>query len=224
VVRLGDGYTKRANSVTALDGSSALLDQKIAHCEALYRERGLTPIFRLTPYSCPAHLDGALAGCGYALLDPSRVMSLDLTGWQPSQDVPALEPLPLESWIERFHACEDGGAARLEAHRRLLQRIASPCLLAALPDEHGRSLGCGLGVLAGAYVGLYDLVISPAQRNRGHGRRLLTGMLAWAKARGAAYAFLQVMAENAAARHLYRSLGFGEAYPYWYRIAPDAET
>jgi GNAT superfamily N-acetyltransferase len=224
VVRLGDGYTKRANSVTALAGSSGDLDRRIAYCEALYRERGLRPIFRLTPYSRPSHLDGVLAERGYAPLDPSLVMSLDLDPRRPSDETLVLQPATREGWLEHFHAFDGDRSMQIESHRRLLERIASPYLLASLPDDSGRIVGCGLGVLEDVYLGLYDLVVDPALRNQGHGRRLLNDMLAWAKARGARYAYLQVMAENTAAQHLYRALGFDEAYPYWYRIAPDVET
>ncbi|MBN1401195.1 MAG: GNAT family N-acetyltransferase [Anaerolineae bacterium] len=223
IVRLGDGYTKRANSVTALAGSSGDLDRRIAHCEALYRKRGLRPIFRLTPYSRPSHLDGVLASQGYTLLDPSLVMSLDLDQWQSGDERSVLPPIARESWIERFHALDGRRSVQVESHRRLIERIASPCLLASLPDDRGRLVGCGLGVLEDGYFGLYDLVVDPALRNQGHGRRLLNAMLAWAKARGVHHAYLQVTAENAAAQHVYGALGFVEAYPYWYRVAPSTE-
>jgi GNAT superfamily N-acetyltransferase len=223
IVRLGDGYTKRANSVTALAGASGDLDRRIAHCEALYRERGLRPLFRLTPYSRPRDLDRVLAERGYGLLDPSLVMTLDLDAWRPSHESPVLEPIANERWIERFHALDCDRPAQAESHRRLLERIASPLLLASLPDAQGRIVSCGLGVLEGTCFGLYDLVVDPGLRNQGHGRRLVHAMLVWAKARGAHHAYLQVMAKNAAAQHLYGALGFIEAYPYWYRVAPSTE-
>jgi ribosomal protein S18 acetylase RimI-like enzyme len=223
IVRLGDGYTKRANSVTVLAGPPGDLDRRITHCETLYRERGLRPIFRLTPYSRPSDVDQALAQRGYALLDPSLVMSLTLEPWRPSNASLRLQPTTREAWLRHFHAFDGGHSMRAESHQRLLERITSPCLLASLPDDRGHIVGCGLGVIEDGYFGLYDLVVDAGLRNQGHGRRLLNAMLAWAKAHGAHHAYLQVMVENSPAQHIYRALGFDEAYPYWYRAAPSAE-
>ena len=49
VLRFADGYTKRANSVNPHFGSTLPASTKISHCEALFKDRGLPTIFRLTP-------------------------------------------------------------------------------------------------------------------------------------------------------------------------------
>ena len=58
----------------------------------------------------------------------------------------------------------------------------------------------------------------PADRRKGHGGRLVRGMLAQAAALGASSAYLQVVMTNNPAIALYESLGFSEAYRYAYRI------
>ena len=54
-------------------------------------------------------------------------------------------------------------------------------------------------------------------RGRGFARRAVLSALKWAHSRGARLGWLQVEADNAAAIHLYASLGFSELYRYHYR-------
>jgi [ribosomal protein S18]-alanine N-acetyltransferase len=58
---------------------------------------------------------------------------------------------------------------------------------------------------------LLTLAVAPQARRKGIGRRLVGQFLAAAGSRGAARAFLEVSAENPAARMLYRGMGFVEA-------------
>lgn len=53
------------------------------------------------------------------------------------------------------------------------------------------------------------LAVRPSHRRRGVGRRLLRELLVAARARGATAATLEVRTSNAAARELYRRVGFG---------------
>jgi GNAT superfamily N-acetyltransferase len=105
-----------------------------------------------------------------------------------------------------------------QTHREILEAIPSRRFLASLADA-GQVVACGLGVLETGYLGLFDLITDPHQRNRGYGTKLLTSLLRWAQENGASHAYLQVVGKNAPARHLYAKLGFEEAYPYWYRVA-----
>ena len=84
--------------------------------------------------------------------------------------------------------------------------------------EGGQIVGCGLGVLQGGYLGLFDLVVDAAHRRRGYGAELMRGLLAWGKSQGARRAYLQVMCSNQPALHLHAGLGFAEVYRYWYRV------
>ncbi|MDH5295038.1 MAG: GNAT family N-acetyltransferase, partial [Acidimicrobiia bacterium] len=57
----------------------------------------------------------------------------------------------------------------------------------------------------------------PDSRRAGYGRAISETMLAWGYEQGSALAYLQVLATNEPAVDMYRSMGFGEAYRYWYR-------
>ena len=73
LVRFADGYTKRANSVNPLYESVGDTTRNVEFCEALYAERAMPAIFRLTPLA-PPDLDGILAARGYARIDSTLVL------------------------------------------------------------------------------------------------------------------------------------------------------
>lgn len=81
-------------------------------------------------------------------------------------------------------------------------------------------LGFGLAVTDRGMVGLFDIVVAPSERGRGHGRALTRSLLAWGRSAGAHTGYLQVREANDAARRLYAGLGFIEAYRYHYRVPP----
>ena len=74
----------------------------------------------------------------------------------------------------------------------------------------------------GDLAGLFEIATAAAERGKGHGRRLVLSALKWARLRGARQAWLQVEADNLAARRLYGTLGFTEVYRYHYRRPPEA--
>ena len=95
-----------------------------------------------------------------------------------------------------------------------------------LAGEHRRYLvlvdgdvdGAGEGAVRG-YAGLLvvgtdgdiqTIAVAPELRGAGHGRALMTELLAEAARRGASQVFLEVRADNPPARGLYASLGFVE--------------
>lgn len=67
------------------------------------------------------------------------------------------------------------------------------------------------GVLViGAEADVQTIAVAPEARGAGHGRALMNELLDEATARGAEQVFLEVRADNPAARNLYVSLGFEE--------------
>jgi ribosomal protein S18 acetylase RimI-like enzyme len=218
LLRFSEGYTKRANSVNPLYGSTVEVAAKVEVCENLYAQKGLPAVFRLTSFAYPPGLDRFLEARGYAHLDPTMVQYLDLREWEgPS---PRIAPTDerLDDWLEIFAQLQ--GSLAIEGqrtHRRMLAAIPTTRFLASMADA-GQVVACGLGVLENDCFGLFDLVTGSDYRNRGYGRDLVSGLLAWARDRGGRHAYLQVMRTNAPALHLYGKLGFREMYTYWYRI------
>jgi RimJ/RimL family protein N-acetyltransferase len=217
VLRFAGGFTKRANSVTAVEPPPDLREA-VERCERHYAERGAPAVFRLLSFAQPPGLDPLLADRGYEKMDESLVMSRPLPD-DLTSDAHLVRDAPLDPWLDLFETFSAGKPARRPVHRGMLEAIHGPRLLAVTPGD-GPPAGCGLGVVDRELFGLFDLVIAPSQRRKGHGRHLTRGMLAWGRAQGAERAYLQVIAANAPARLLYEQLGFSETYRYWYRRAP----
>ena len=215
VLRFSQGFTKRANSVNALCPSTIDTGQKIAFCEARYREQGLPPIFRITPFA-PADLDPMLEDGGYKKIDTTLVLHLDLGRCM----VPLTEPLHeaiIDEWLPIYCRLSNSSLDAHRVHREILETITGTHYLASLVVS-GEPVSCALGVLEGGFFGLFDVVTALTRRNKGHATTLLSSMLGWACANGAAHAYIQVVETNAAARRLYGKLGYQEVYTYWYRI------
>lgn len=221
ILRLANGYTKRANSVTPLYAGDLPPVEKIRFCEAFYQRHEQRPIFRLLSFRESEALDGLLAQRGYETLDPTSVQALDLDAseWEQSERAYMLPGRGgVESWLRSFHALNP---QRRDAatHLKLLTRILGDvCPMVLIVD--GRVVACGLGVRDGRYFGVFDVVTDAGARRQGYGAELTRSLLAWGSTVGAELAYLQVMVANAPARNLYAKLGFRELYRYWYRVPP----
>ncbi len=217
LLRFANGYTKRANSVMPVYPFVGKIAQKITFCEDKYQQMGLPPIFRLTPLA-PENLDSVLEDRGYRKIDPTRVMILDLNArdFPVSPEIP-LRELPLEQWMGVYSEISGSLVEKQPAHAEILRNILNPHIMAAL-EISGKWVACGLGVLEREWFGLFDIVTHPDYRRQGWGSRLIIGMLKWARGRGAARSYLQVMENNLPALGLYARLGYMDAYGYWYRV------
>lgn len=218
VLRFANGYTKRANSVHPLYSSTLPPAEKIACCEALYREEGLPSIFKLTRASLPSSLDRELEIRQYERWDETSVQVLRLGGVQPFPKA-GVEFSSVDSnrWIPVFSSFNPLTAEKRQTLERMLANITGETSFGLLMEE-GQAVACGLGVLVRGGLGLFDLVVSGEHRGKGLGECLVQNMLCWGQGRGAHTAYLQVMMDNERARNLYGRLGFGEIYRYWYRV------
>jgi GNAT superfamily N-acetyltransferase len=214
------GKARRARSVNAIADGRLPLPAKIDRCRALYAQAGLPCLFRITPFSRPPGLDDALARHGFAAEDPTRVMTFALGGALPPADRRTRE-IGIGEFARRAGELRASPAPQVAAHAARL--AACPPLLKArrlAMVEDGRVVAVGQSVQEDELVGLYDIVTAEGARNRGLATALAAELLRRAGANGAAVAYLQVAADNIAARHVYRKLGFVDRYAYWYRVEP----
>lgn len=133
-------------------------------------------------------------------------------------DGTTLHTLDPEAWLVEFLRITGSTAPDQDNHLRMLQKIAGPraCAIDGPDDD---PVCCGLGVLHGKKLGLFDLATTATQRRQGWATTLCRKLLAWGMAAGAQSAYLQVVGSNINAIALYEKLGFRKAYSYWYRVA-----
>jgi GNAT superfamily N-acetyltransferase len=216
VQRFSGGYTKRANSINALEPKGPLTPQLKESLEAPYRALGQPPVWRLTPLA-PAGADALLAEAGYRRIDESLVQRASLDGRFIADPEVRFDPLPSDDWLAGFAALSPVAPQHRETMARMLRSIVAPVGFARVEDN-GRPVAFALGVADGDHVGLFDVLVAPQARRRGLARRLTQSVGAWGREHGARFAYLQVVATNAAALPLYADLGFATVYSYAYRM------
>ena len=214
--RFAGGYTKRANSINAIEVGARFSPDVMAELERPYRERGLPPIWRLTPLA-PAEADAALAGRGYRRIDESLVQRARLDERFTADPAVRIAAVPPADWLAGVAGLCPVASQHRETMARMLHTIAAPVGFASV-EEDGAPLGFALGVVDGDHVGLFDVLVAPTARRRGLARRLAQSIGAWGRMHGARNAYLQVVATNLAALPLYKDLGFETVYSYAYRV------
>lgn len=97
--------------------------------------------------------------------------------------------------------------------------LASPGSFGLLSMSADSPCGFLLARVAADEAEILSLGVLPAERRRGHGRRLITAAMATAAEAGARRLFLEVAADNHSARALYLAKGFAQVgrRPGYYR-------
>ncbi len=220
LLRFCPGKAKRARCIQAVAAGRLPLDQRLAQCQAVFDQAGLPMVLRITPFSLPAGLDADLAARTYRKHDDTRVM-VALAPLAPPEALPPglqLQRLASAEFAELVGQLRGSPAAQRVAQAQRLAASPVPYQGWALRDAaQGGLLACGQTATEADLVGLYDVFTVPHARGRSLARLLCGQLLAGAAAAGARTAYLQVEADNAPARAVYRRLGFADAYAYHYR-------
>jgi ribosomal protein S18 acetylase RimI-like enzyme len=212
IFRHGDGFSRRLNSVTVMPGAADdAMRERLAAASRWLSERGVPPLVRVTSASPPT-VDADLHALGYRCEAETIVMSGALD--REAESAGTIGERPSPQWL----ACAAAwlGIADVAAWQRVLTRVTPPVAY-ALRQRDGRPVSVGLGVVRGSWLGIFEVATDPALRRQGHAGLLVGGLVRWARAQGARRGVLQVVADNTPAIGLYESLGFAEAYRYWYR-------
>jgi GNAT superfamily N-acetyltransferase len=217
--RFAGGYTKRANSINALDPQAKCNPEVVAALEAPYLARGLVPAWRLTPLAPPA-IAPLLMGRGYRTIERSLLQVCPLHAGFAADAQVRISPHPSPAWIEAFCTYSPVRPQHRQTMEHMLAAIAPPAGF-ALVEEAGQPMAMAIGVVEGDHMGLFDVLVMPHARRRGLARRITESLYAWAWGHGARFAYLQVVATNEAALPLYADQGFRTAYGYEYLLPPS---
>lgn len=232
LVRFSPGKARRARCINAVAPGRLPVAEKLRLAAEVYAEAGLPMHARLTPFSAPADLDAELERLGWGAIEDTRVMvRATLAGIRPEvSDPTAAAPAGLrwmtlggDEYAQAVGSLRGSTALECSAHAERLRW--SPTLYrgyAWCDETTGAVVACGQVAREGRLVGLYDVFTAPASRGRGLAASLCERMLSISHKEGADSAYLQVGADNHAARSVYRRLGFADGYAYHYRLPADA--
>ena len=213
-LRFSGGYTKRANSINALTPDADVDPETISRLERTYRERGLPPVWRLSPLAPPAIAERLT---GYRTIERSFVQVCPLPAFAKAHPEVAILPAPSAAWLDAFAAHSPVKPEHRAVMKQMLAAIAAPVGFAFV-EQAGQPMAMAIGAVDGGYMGLFDVLVMPAARRRGLARKVTESLYAWARGHGVHHAWLQVVATNAAALPLYAAQGFRTAYAYEYRV------
>jgi GNAT superfamily N-acetyltransferase len=222
LLRLSAGKAKRARSVNAHFGSTLPLARKIDHCERVYAQQGLAPLFRITPFDHPADLEAALAARGYLAFDETLVQAARLERAPDVPDPPVgveIAALGVDAFVEVVGELRGSTPTQRAAHRERL--LHSPLEKRGVTVSVSGRVVCAAQVaIEGELVGVFDVNTAEDARSKGYATLACASLLSWAWQHGANVAYLQVNTDNAPAIAIYRKFGFATMYTYRYRGPP----
>ncbi len=220
LIRLGQGQTRRTNSVNVMGPGCRALDEKIAHCEAIYAAHAQPIYFRIRS-NAPRDLEQALDDRGYRAEAGTLTLFMDFARTPPPGHAPPEVELlrtPSNEWLDAHTRLNDHSAAEGAILNKMARKIAVPAAFLAVRDDTGGIASLAYGAVHDKMACVQWVVTDQAQRRRGLSRAVLARLLNWAQGLGVEGACLQVLADNTSAIELYRSLGFdNELYRYHYR-------
>ncbi len=215
LLRFTGGSSKRVNSVNILYPSQLPLADKVAFCEAAYRNAGQPAIFRLpAPFHGP-ELPAVLRAAGYESFDETHVLTRPLEPKQPPPEGLTPQSFSIPDWMPYKAAISGTPPGELALYERILNAIAPRKTLQVL-FAGATPVACGMGVVEGALLGYFSIYTHHDARRKGYAGVMMDALTNWGLEQGASLGYLQVEGHNAPARALYAKLGFEPCYTYEY--------
>ncbi|MFL5297541.1 MAG: GNAT family N-acetyltransferase [Phenylobacterium sp.] len=211
LVPLDEGPIGRGKSAVPLShdvGPSA-----VGAIEAAYRERGLTPGFRIADIPELASVCAELAARGYTPRQPTIFKTAAIAEVAASSEASArVLDQPDDAWEALFAG---DGFDPADAAPRIAALSRSPGALYGATGEGGATCAVGVMSFGRGWAGVHGMRTAPAHRGRGYAAAILAVLARAAQDRGFERVFLQVEEPNPA-RRIYRRAGFTPLWRYHY--------
>ncbi len=220
--RFSNGLTRRANSIQSNDPAEDTdPGERLDRLSALYDERGLSPVFRVTPLTGRATFT-TLVEQGWQSGEFSLVLQRPIDATTGIDGACVVTAPDEKAFLKAQKKLQGYNKAQAETFASIIASLKAPAAGLTFYAEDGAPVASLLCVETGG-IGVFLKVITATDRRRkGYGRRMMNSALSWLGENGASQAALQVHGVNAAAIGLYLSLGFEYRYPYHYRRKPEA--
>ena len=156
ILRLANGYTKRANSATPLMPGAALDEALLDHMVAQFIAANLRPTFRLNGLQAP-EADALLASRHFKEIEPTHVLAAPVAGDCETDPEVTISPKVSKQWVHEASEAYGGDKADEASLMGIVSRIRQKAAFATL-NLDDRPVAWGLGVVERGYIGLYDIV------------------------------------------------------------------
>ncbi|MDB5499182.1 MAG: acetyltransferase, family [Phenylobacterium sp.] len=211
LVPLDNGTIGRAKSAVPL--SHDVGPDALGEIEAVYRDRGLKPAFRMADVPSLQPVCAELARRGFSAQQPTVFKTGSIAQLAAfSEGSARVLNKPDDAWGAVFLG---EGFDPADGAHRVAALTCSPDAVYGAAGEGGETQAVGVMSFGARWAGIHGMRTAPAHRGKGLASAILAALGRAAQARGVSQVFLQVEEANPA-RAIYRRAGFMPVWRYHY--------
>jgi hypothetical protein len=122
ILRMSNGYTKRANSINLLYKSTINLEEKMEYCRNLYSQNNLPTIYKLVECDEHKNIDNKLEALSYEKLDITSVQICNnAKTFNNKFDGIIINDNFTDEWINSFIRCNNIKSEYMETLKTMLK-------------------------------------------------------------------------------------------------------